>query len=96
MLTHLKRSGSMSACGKSIPYPDYLTDDVESVTCGSCSRKYDGSFNARSVANRKARMSPGYSDPDFKGTGYLKCALCGNPILEHPSWPCSLRYDLER
>lgn len=80
MLTHLKRSGSMSACGKSIPYPEYLTSDVGSVTCGSCVRR----GSARSMAGRKAWNTPGHADPDYRGTGVLKCFHCDRPIRDHP------------
>ena len=93
MLTHRSTETELSACGLRIP-SEYLTDLMSNVTCRSCNR--ENTRNNRSDANRKARSMPGFADPDFKGTGFLKCALCDRPILEHPGWPCSLRNDFLR
>ena len=84
---HLFLTDNQSVCGKRIP-PEKLSIIREDVTCGSCTRKYGGSFNARSVANKKARLSEGYNNPQFRGTGAIVCALCDREIRVHPGWPC--------
>jgi hypothetical protein len=81
MLTHRTGLDDLSACGLRIPESN-LTDDMSNVTCRSCNR--ENTRNTRSQANRKARSSPGYNDPDYRGTGALRCFHCDRPIVEHP------------
>lgn len=77
MLTHRASEGELSACGLRIP-PEYLTSVMGNVTCRSCNRE-----NTRNYRS-KSRSTPGYADPDFKGTGALFCFHCGRPFVEHP------------
>lgn len=76
MLTH-RAQGDLSACGLRIP-SEYLTSNMGDVTCRSCNRE-----NPRNKP-QKSRSTPGYADPDFKGTGALRCFHCDRPIVEHP------------
>lgn len=92
MLMHLDGSlrsfsEGLACCGMQIPDSHRTLNEAE-ATCRSCLYVMNPTPRPQT---RKA-----YSDPQFVGTGFLKCALCGTAIREHPGWPCSLRNDFLR
>jgi len=93
VMMHAWLTDGQSTCGKRIP-SEFLSIIKTEVTCGSCNR--DASSAKRSWANKQSRLKDGYADSTFTGTGALSCYICGNPIRDHPGWPCSMRVDASR
>lgn len=86
-LVHYQVDLTLTKCGKHLN-PERLTKSDHKVTCRACQRSGHGptsSYRANQSAGQTlARTSPNYGDPNFKGTGKLRCLLCGRPYRDHP------------